>query len=230
MAGSEAEERIRAKAETMLRRLWPSGRVIHELGTGSYGPSVIDVACVTPDMLIGIEVKSERDVLGRLERQFAHARRVCDLYALCAAPVMARKVSLLQDPHIPGEWRDIPRQPGCRGPVPNPKHLPGLVGLEVIAETEDGFDTTYTWASETGGYNARARLQPALLNPADRLEMLWAEELRTIASPLGIGPRSNRFDSIRAITEALSGRDIRRAVCAALRSRTFVRADQEQAA
>ena len=81
---SEAEERIRAKAEAMLRSAFPEARIIHELVLRQ-GGCRIDLAAVTTDRLICVEVKSERDVLTRLPDQVAAMRLVCDAWCVVTA-------------------------------------------------------------------------------------------------------------------------------------------------
>nr|WP_312447186.1 hypothetical protein [Brevundimonas naejangsanensis] len=67
---SEAEKRIRDKAEALMRSTWPSGRIVHEFDLGG---ARLDLACILPDRLILGEVKSERDTLDRLHGQMRHA-------------------------------------------------------------------------------------------------------------------------------------------------------------
>lgn len=74
---SPAEERIRLKAEAALRRTFPTARVIHELVV-KQGSCRIDIAAVTESRIVLIEIKSEKDVLTRLERQIGQARQVAD--------------------------------------------------------------------------------------------------------------------------------------------------------
>lgn len=81
---SLAEERIRLKAEAMLRGAFPDARVIHELVLRQ-GGCRIDLAAVTPDRLICVEVKSERDVLTRLPEQVEAMRRVSDAWCVVTA-------------------------------------------------------------------------------------------------------------------------------------------------
>lgn len=90
MAGSEAEERIRVKAEAALREVWPSARIIHELVLRQ-GGCRIDLAAVTPDRLIAVEIKSERDVLTRLKEQAVQAREVSDAFCVVLAEKHWRK-------------------------------------------------------------------------------------------------------------------------------------------
>lgn len=81
---SVAEERIRAKAEAMLRGAFPDARIIHELVLRQ-GGCRIDLAAVTPDRLICVEVKSERDVLTRLPDQVEAMKRVSDAWCVVTA-------------------------------------------------------------------------------------------------------------------------------------------------
>jgi hypothetical protein len=195
MSGSDAEERIRAKGEALLRRLFPDARIIHELVLAQGGVR-IDLAAVRPSYLAALEIKSERDVLTRLPDQVAAAMRVTDLFGVCIAAKHEAKV---------GRWldRDVPY---CL-----PYHAHRLV------ETDDGFEANYTpFDPEFLG----DRMQPKLCNPADRLEMLWADELRLISRS-----KHSRDPAKRLICETMTGRDIREAVCATLRARAFPRAD-----
>lgn len=97
MAGSAAEERIRAKAEAALREAWPSARVVHELMLRQGGCRV-DLAAITPDRLIVVEVKSERDVLDRLKRQAEQAVEVADGFCVALAEKHWRKA--WEDRHV----------------------------------------------------------------------------------------------------------------------------------
>lgn len=84
MAGSEAEERIRVRAEAALRTAFPDARIIHELVVRQ-GSCRLDLAAVTPQRLVLVEIKSERDVLTRLKKQAREARAVCDGFKVCVA-------------------------------------------------------------------------------------------------------------------------------------------------
>lgn len=74
---SPAEERIRLKVEAGLRAVFPDARIVHELVVRQ-GACRIDLAAITATRLIVAEVKSERDVLTRLERQTKQALEVAD--------------------------------------------------------------------------------------------------------------------------------------------------------
>ncbi len=81
---SEAEARIRDKSEAVLREAYPDARIIHELVVRQ-GSCRIDLAAVTPSRIILVEIKSERDVLSRLDKQAAEARQVADLFKIVVA-------------------------------------------------------------------------------------------------------------------------------------------------
>lgn len=81
---SEAEERIRLKCEAALRQQFPDARIIHELVVRQ-GSCRLDLAAVTPNRVVLVEVKSERDVLTRLPQQMKEAREVADLFRVVVA-------------------------------------------------------------------------------------------------------------------------------------------------
>jgi len=70
---SAAEARIREKAEALLRSMWPGARIVHEFDLGGVR---LDLAAITEDRLILLEIKSELDTLSRLQRQAEFALRV----------------------------------------------------------------------------------------------------------------------------------------------------------
>lgn len=80
---SAAEARIRAKAERLLRDLFPDARIIHEFELGGVR---LDLGAVTPDRLILAEIKSELDTLTRLDRQAKFAVAFGGPVLVCYAP------------------------------------------------------------------------------------------------------------------------------------------------
>lgn len=181
---SAAEERIRIKAEQALREVWPSARIVHELMLRQ-GGCRIDLAAITAERLIVVEIKSERDVLDRLKRQQQQARRVADGFSV-----------VLTEKHWRDAWQD------------------GHVSiLEAFKEDEIRI-----------GLERQCRdVHQATCNAPARLEMLWASELRRVAET---GPTSARQFSILKASDNMTGAEVRRRVCAALRARPFPRADQ----
>lgn len=181
MAGSVAEERIRAKAEAALRDVWPDARIVHELMLRQ-GGCRIDLAAITETRLIVVEIKSERDVLTRLKEQARQAAEVSDGFSVALAEKHWRKA-----------WEE--------------NHISIM-----DAAQEDGIVTHLE-------RDVRRVLEAATNSPA-RLKMLWASELKRIA-----GLNAPRMPCIVKASDQYSGSEIRRRVCAALRARTFPRAD-----
>lgn len=181
---SPAEERIRLKAEAGLRRAFPDARIVHELVVRQ-GSCHLDLAAITPTKLILVEVKSERDVLTRLERQLREARAVADGLLV----VTALK-------HLDAVRRS---------------DMAGWANACLEDEVADHLERR----------TARDVLRATTNAPA-RLAMLWASELRVIAQS---GSKAARTESIIRAADSLTGSEVRRAVCAALRAREFARSD-----
>jgi hypothetical protein len=80
---SSEELAMRAAVAEWGRARWPDARVIHELVTGQCR---IDMAFVRPADLIGVEIKSSRDVLDRLDKQMAEFHRTIPVLWLAYAP------------------------------------------------------------------------------------------------------------------------------------------------
>lgn len=116
MAGSEAEERIRAKTEAALRARLPSARIIHELDL-QCGVR-IDLAAVAADQMIVAEIKSERDKLARLAKQAKAAERL----GIEAWAVVAER------------WKDE---------APEALRKERVWGCHIYAETPEGIEKTY---------------------------------------------------------------------------------------
>ena len=229
MAGSEAEERIRAKAEALLRAERPSARVIHELNTSSGGPR-LDLAAVDIDRLTLAEIKSERDVLSRLPDQIRAAGKVSGDVRVFAAE--KHKTALLDalDEHLRDsegkaiiEWTEL-KGGGRQGSMlPNPRYLPELKRCTVYIETDRGFDVL----DSSSQWLIERHAQGHIGHPLDLLEMLWAEELRTVLADGGIAcpKRASRYVTMRLAALGLTGSQIRRAVHKALLARPFARSD-----
>lgn len=220
MAGSVAEERIREKAEAALRRARPDARIIHELVLRQGGER-IDLAAVWPDGMILAEVKSEKDTLTRLQAQMRAATALeCEVW-LCLAEKWREPVKSMRQ--ISEGYAERPLMSGGRQigvthvALPNPMYVPELNRVLVRHETDDGLE-----GLDGLGYALYAARLGGLLNGAALLDMLWADELRGIA---GLGGRATRGQCIAHVRELFTGREIRRAACAALRARTFPRAD-----
>lgn len=222
MAGSEAEERLRAKTEAAMRKRWPDARIVHELMLQQGGVR-IDLAAVGPDFLAVAEIKSERDVLKRLADQVKRSVQVADEVWVCFAEKHAEafRSRLLpyyvygppqpRKPPLTGEWRES---------KPNPDRIADLSRCHLFSEQDGGLAA---WPDGHSGY---------LVDGRARFDLLWADEMRVAlsrhfggAALPGVSSKLTRGFMQRTAVEHMSGREIRRAVCAALRERHFPRAD-----
>jgi hypothetical protein len=206
MAGSEAEERIRGKAEAFLRENYPDARIIHELML-EQGGCRIDLAAVTQDQIIVAEIKSERDVLHRLADQVRGAVLVSRNVFVCTSEKHAPKIEAMGDHWMAGDVHKA-----------NPDYIKELRWCRIYWESPPSGALTiygrYYW-HDSG----------RVLNAKDLLKMLWAAELRSVCFDMGVGQKATRNHCIALACETLSGREVRRRVCRELRSRPFPRAD-----
>lgn len=92
MAGSSSERAIRTAVVDYFHRAEPKARVVHELNVAGQGTNRADLGIVLPDYLILVEIKSEKDVLKRLEKQFRE-------FARCAHEVLI----VAHDKHFDGD-------------------------------------------------------------------------------------------------------------------------------
>jgi len=220
MAGSEAEERIRAKVEASLRREFPDARIVHEVNT-SWGGVRMDLAAVRPNALTLVEIKSERDVLKRLPGQAAAALEITGDVRVYAAEQHRAGLKLMSRQHLGMVWNED-RTHGRH--EPNPAYCAALRQCRVMMEADEGFADIEPMH---GSWWPRRVMEHAP-DPRSMLEMLWAEELRDLMRRHSIGapPRANRTITKLMAQENLTGRQIREGVCAALRGRPFARADE----
>ena len=135
---SEAEARIRAKAERLLREHFPDARIVHEFDLGDVR---LDLAAITPERLILLEIKSELDTLSRLEKQVRVGLSLGGPVLVCFAP----------------RWREAIGKVRAAG---------DLWGAEWLEEADDGFTGLYPLriADRHDLWNNRA-LMSLLLKP-----------------------------------------------------------------
>ena len=82
---SVAEREIRDAVTAWFHANEPCGRVVHELPLSSFsGEGRADLGVIFPDHIVLVEIKSERDKLSRLEKQWdAMSRRCHDMKIVC---------------------------------------------------------------------------------------------------------------------------------------------------
>ncbi len=212
MTKSQDEAEIRAYAVERLRALMPSARIVHELNVSGTGSNRIDVAAITEKAIVGVEVKSRKDTLTRLEDQWAAFTACCHFVIVVA-----------HDKHFADYrdsfWRDdVPSEPMLNHPLffgktgGKQKHVwryPTPCGLRYGREFHPFKDTL---------------IQP---RAQAMLEMLWASELRAECARhrINSSSRSTRPDMVRDMVWMMTGREICHAVCRQLRRRDFAEAD-----
>lgn len=214
---SLAEERIRAKAEAMMRAYYPGGRIVHELQCGQ-GEHRLDLACITTDRIVLAEIKSEKDTISRAEKQLIKATSVANEVWLCIASEHEAKVedarAYWKRPFE--EWDEAQYDSrvyrGVKIYIERDKEKPALSPSWKI-NNASSFD-----------------LAP---DPYQQFDLLWREEMVSAiallfggASIPGMEKSLTRGKLIRLAVEHMSGREMRRAVCQQLRARHFPRADK----
>jgi len=229
MAGSECEERIRSVVVDSLRRTMPTARIIHELMLRQGVGPRLDVAAVTPDRIVLVEIKSERDVLKRLQAQVEASLLVTNDVRVVVAEKHRKAVVAMERPYLldPVTERTVMTPPDAKGhqrSVPNPAYIEGLTRCTVQVETPQGLERAGPYTGLLHG----PRDPVAMVSSGDLWELLWHGEAATVLNAYGLqaGARTNRHAMKMAAMENLTGGQVRRGVCAMLRSRNFARADE----
>lgn len=81
---SDAERYLRGLAVDRLRALLPDARIIHELNV-DIGQCRVDLAAVTENRIVFVEIKSRKDKLDRLKEQVRRFTPCCHALAVCYA-------------------------------------------------------------------------------------------------------------------------------------------------
>lgn len=186
---SDEEMAMRDLIVPRLRSAYPSARIIHELPL-RYSSSRIDLAAITESQIIAVEIKSSRDVIDRLEAQ------VRAFLPVTAKIIVALAPKWTAPDHV--ETPELLRRIG--GHVETWKVCAESAAVEVIS---GGWRTSEApWSSQL-------------------LDMLWRAELEGIANGhrVCIPKRASHIVIRNACEEMMTGREIRSAVCRALRRR-----------
>lgn len=207
---SKEERDMRDEVIPHLRLLFPRCRIIHELNV-SNGVRRLDIAAVNDSQIIGVEIKSCRDKLDRLDGQIKEYRKVCDF------------VITLADEKF---FEHFDYSDGSKGYRPKQElsdkssgsslwHYPRITG-------ETFRHNYYDWNCK--------RYHSNLTDTKPLLDLLWAEELREIVREYDLAKKGvNQMamhTSIPLLWESLTGGQVKRAVCAKLMKREFADADK----
>lgn len=216
---SSSEQEIREAVVGRLRELMPDARIVHELNVAGQGSNRIDVAAVTRQSIVGIEIKSEKDTLKRLADQWSAFSDCCHYVAIAA-----------HEKHF-CDWRD----PRWREDVPaerrlnHPEFVDNWSRRSRIWRYPRPEREQHGWAQPWVFCPVRdCRRQP---KASAMLEMLWAEELRAecIRHGIAASSRATRPYMITEMVWNMTGREVCEAVCRQLRSRSFAEADEPMA-
>lgn len=199
---SEAEKEVRDAAVARIRSIRPNARIIHEISNG--GSNRFDVVAVSPQEIIAIEVKSEKDTLDLLPAQVEAMRRAAHTV-----------ITAMHDCHrleVPAERAGDYVRDGQHYRRVLPFYVGGLVWV-------------YPENLKDRWLEPRQLVQQVL--PPDALHMIWKDELLRICAEAGISAntRTTCSEMRRAIAWNLTGRQITVAICNALRARACIEAD-----
>ena len=214
MTRSADEQEIRDAVVEQLRALLPGARIVHELNVAGQGTNRIDVAAIDRAAIVGVEIKSRKDVLKRLDEQWEAFNRCCHYVVVAAHEKHFREY---RDPN----WRDdVDPYIDLNHPLFLGKYRwRERVWRHPKPEKRERWEKVWQFDPHR---DLVAQPQASAM-----LEMLWAEELRAecgvhrIAAP----QRSIRSDMIRDMVWFMTGREVVHAVCRQLRQRAFAEAD-----
>ena len=168
---------MRRAIEAWGRERWPDARLVHELVVAQ--ERRIDMAFIQPGNIVGIEIKSSRDTLDRLDEQVrvftAHLPQVI----VAVAPKWVEKST----PHFSRS------------------------------------DTVVVHGGIVGGWPIYNK--PRRQVTVQMLELLWADEARSIAFRMRLSQNSRLTltEAIPLLARTLTGDEIVREVCRELRAR-----------
>lgn len=188
-----------------LRKRWLGARIIHELPL-RYSERRIDLAAVTEDKIILVEIKSSKDVADRLESQLRGFLPISYLVCVALAPKWNEKRSLVPRKVRGGTHYDEDLTE-CQAVIKR-------IGYRIETWTVDAVGKTVE--KTDGGYAYNPWPWPYKM-----LEVLHVAELAEIAFRHRIytGKRPCHTKILEACCEHMNGREVRAAVCRALRAR-----------
>lgn len=192
-----------------LRKRYPRARIVHELPL-RYSTNRIDLAAITESEIISVEIKSSVDVADRLEAQLRAFLPVSSRLIVALAPKWNEKLSYEVSEHVVR---------GLKVTTRSPRYTPVQAILNRLSLPHS---EVWTVSAEAGTIDVTNRSYRSNLPwLAQMLHMLHVAELVDIAGRHRCwqGKRPVHLDLVQACTDMMTGREIIKAVCAALRAR-----------
>lgn len=87
-------------ASDWLAARYPDALIVRELSVGKWGSALLDIAAITPEHIIGVEIKGDGDSAARLDRQGWIYSRVASQMFLLSAPGLDGAAAK----HLPKDW------------------------------------------------------------------------------------------------------------------------------
>lgn len=205
---SSEELEMRALIVPELRKRYPTARIIHELPL-RYSTNRIDLAAVTEREIIGVEIKSSRDVIDRLEAQLRAFNPIAHHVIVALAPKWNEQLPMLERVR-PGGVTSYSAQYTEAQEI-----IHRVNGAHIGIWTVDAEAQTITVTSEP--YRNRA-WRPWHYR---MLDVLHVAELVEVAARhrCWSGKRPVHAEIVQACADLMTGPEIIRAVCRALRAR-----------
>jgi hypothetical protein len=202
---SDEELRMRALAEAQMRKLWPDARIVHEFPL-RYSTNRIDLAAITPEKIVGVELKSSRDATLRLEAQIRAFLPVCARVVVALAP----------------KWNAQLPTAAVRSKGGIVSMIPTYTEAQQIIQRCGGATETWTIDADRELIDVTAsRYRDDAPHPRRLLDLLHVAELVEIADRRRVSRavRPVHFDLAEACFDMMSAREVKFDVCRALRAR-----------
>jgi len=184
-----------------LAETYPDSLIVPELSVGTWGAALLDVAAITPDQIIGVEIKGEGDSPARMRLQAA-------IYSKAATRMYLLPCPALEDrcfKNTPSAWGRLV----MRG---------GQIERLLTSHQKWVIENQQTYAIGRDPDPAE-RLCTA---PLQLLQCLWRDELDEIARRLSLIVGKLDVESLRReISERVCLRELRPLVCSLLRERKW---------
>lgn len=202
---SGEELAMRVLVVERLRALWPGARIIHELPL-RYSTRRIDLAAVTLDQIVAVEIKSSRDAMDRLEAQLRGFVPVASVLICALAPKWNVTLPMLEERRDDG-GRVFRQQ------FTEPQRIISSIGHGIETWTVDAD------AGKVEGAKAPWPWQVSKPWAWRLLDVLHVAELSEIADRHRVAAKRTHWPLVQACAEMMTGREVSRAVCRALRRR-----------